>query len=1149
MSDKYGLDAVLHANQPGRRRMPPGPNDRASINYGGFDSSGPLDLSHLEKPESNFVPYETRVSEYKDKHGDLPPNPFATGLQAGFLGGFAGDVGFAETLSDVIPSDPGKESLKSAGDFLEKEAYKYPMRTLRDIHDVGDLGGFISQSIGQTFGYIGSMIPTTIATGGVGAIGRIVGKEALKGLTKKEIAKQGAKAVGRAVTAPSIVKNIGHTYRGVREETGVESPGIAVPVGIASGMMERFGLGKTFESYFDALPVGQKKELWGRMVGSAIKAAGKSALIEGGTEAGQESLQLLANRLADSTYDMVNGENAWRILDATAMGAFGAAPIGAVGGAGNYYTAVSKEEDRKRLEKVKSKLDKENRIQVKGSPLLFAQGQREIQKHADLLDDSELIPTEEQVSSLERFSERIPSYASLSDEQKKALQSNANSVLARFKERVGTAHADKKADEAQAQSDLETAAKENREAAEQSVSPVQQVMPEPAILPEDRAPYRYPENEYQVGQEYKHMLHSPAGGGPIQVDAVVTKVGRDGRVLEAVASDTVNDNQPTPLIVTRRKKTRSLHTQEEVEAEMNLSARDLTDPRFAETSEERSSSFAEISDRIRRQRAQDKINEQVAADAGATITGPKGRTAEQNIQKQQEVAARKSPLKDAKTGRFRKVYTAEAAPQTTAQSEQARLSRAKKAIENSSIVEVSKPGEKRSVGEVKEVKLMPFAGESHGQRTFVAEVIFEDGEDIVSILEDFSISQPMNGGVIVLARNGKLTKEQEALVASVEAVTEQQEADSVASKRANYSQIFGERQPRATDESSPHVQQPAKEVNLTKKDVQNPPPKGRGIISGQELDPDLAQADNALQEEQHADDNLTFDITGTVPYAIKRISIIIQRIVIDIKQAIRNARKAGDNRKLTRKTRRTKKKGSISYADLRKEIINKYIKELSEVKRDSVSSHLPAYGDDPERFLGGLVDAVVEEGSAAYEEGVSQDRQMEILSKVQDSLSKYIDFPISDRSDDSRTIVAANSNVHKNTDTGWIINGLDLYTDDTNTVFTAVLDFSTQHGNVVSIKAMGKNMDALSYRLKPEAMEMVRFQESEIDGREGIITFAHIPESLLIDEDGNVQYDNWEYDKSKGGGRFLKDISWVGVSRDDFIDLVKERTKSKQLSR
>ena len=294
MSDKYGLDVSLHANQPGRRRMPPGPNDRTRIDPGGFDTSGPLDLSHLEQQggdtnslsrmgmgvvprfvlsqlekskASGFVPYEERVAEYEKKHDELPPNPFATGLQAGFLGGFSGDAGFGETISDTIPGDPGKESLKRAGDFLEKEAYKYPMRTLRDINDVGDFGGFVAQSIGQTFGYIGSMIPTTAATGGIGTFGRLLGKEALKGLTKKEIAEQGAKAVGRAVTAPSIVKNIGHTYRGVREETGVESPGIALPVGVASGMLERFGLGKSFQSFFDALPPGTKKQLWSRMVG------------------------------------------------------------------------------------------------------------------------------------------------------------------------------------------------------------------------------------------------------------------------------------------------------------------------------------------------------------------------------------------------------------------------------------------------------------------------------------------------------------------------------------------------------------------------------------------------------------------------------------------------------------------------------------------------------------------------------------------------------------------------------------------------------------------------------------------------------------------------------------------------------------------
>ena len=92
-------------------------------------------------------------------------------------------------------------------------------------------------------------------------------------------------------------------------------------------------------------------------------------------------------------------------------------------------------------------------------------------------------------------------------------------------------------------------------------------------------------------------------------------------------------------------------------------------------------------------------------------------------------------------------------------------------------------------------------------------------------------------------------------------------------------------------------------------------------------------------------------------------------------------------------------------------------------------------------------------------------------------------------------------------------------------------------------------MDALSYRLKKEALEQVRFQTSNIEGREDIVTFAHIPESLLFDENGNFQYQNWEYETGKGGPRFLKDISWSGLDREVFIKQIKKNSKSKRIKR
>ena len=412
--------------------MAPDPfGDSSGLDFSGFDSTGPLSIGHLTEKKKR-VPYDQQLAEYKAKGGEYSTNPLARGARAGFLGGFAGDVGFFETLSDIVPFDPGKEHLKSAGDFLEEEAYAVPQRTIRDIGGVGDAIDYMGQATGYVFGYLGSLAPTAVLTGGVGAAGRIIGKEALKGLTKKEIGKRGGKAVARFATGPSIIKNIGHTYRGVREETGVESPFIATTAGVASGMLERFGLGKTFGTFFENLPYDAKRRLWTQMVRNAMRGYGKAWAIEGATETGQELIQLAANKVADSTYDVVNGENVWRVLDAAALGAFGSGPFGAIGGAGNYYGGkVSAEKDKALVESVQSLVQK---IAPEGSEIIFRKLQEQIGKHAALLDEEGFSPTEDQVSAISRVTERIPLQRSLSAIQKQVLLEDANKVLGKFRD-------------------------------------------------------------------------------------------------------------------------------------------------------------------------------------------------------------------------------------------------------------------------------------------------------------------------------------------------------------------------------------------------------------------------------------------------------------------------------------------------------------------------------------------------------------------------------------------------------------------------------------------------------------------------------------------------------------------------------------------
>ena len=1181
------LEAEFQSPPTQKKSLPPGPNSNATRigSYPQAQSVAPTSLPSLSgdeptvpwyaptplrvvgalqdaatsQTEGGYVPYDQRLQEYQEKEGQAPPNPFLTGAQAGFLGGFAGDVGFAETIADVIPGDPGKESFKAAGDFLEGEAYKYPMRTLRDIRSFGDAAGYLGQATGYMFGYIGSMIPTALATGGVGAAARIAGKSALKSATKREIASKGAQAIARVATVPSIIKNTGHTYRGVREETGVESPGIAIPVGIASGMLERFGIGKTFESFFDALPAGEKKKIWREMMAGAVKGAGRSALVEGGTELAQESLQLVANRLADSTYDIVNGENVWRVLDAAAMGAFGSAPIGAIGGAGNYYTAVKEESDRKTVQTVLEKLDELNRLQSEGSEIQFNLALKQLQKESKLLEDEETIPKKEQLEALQRLADRIETIPALNDTQRKALQDTANNLLSRYKERVGTLYEDAEASEAQAQSDLETAARENKEAAATQAGQSEYAQPEvdprqSSILPEENAPYNTPDAQYQKGQQYYHRIVN-AAGEVVEVEATITDVGKNGDVLESVVSSSVNDADQVPLIVTRRRKTRVFRTQQEAESEMNFRRRDPDDPKYAKSSQERNAELEILRSEIEKNKAQAEISETLETEAGATIKGPKKRTVEQNIEAREKQEAKK-PLTQAKPSRFRKTYKRGIDPaEQTGRTSESRFNAIIKTISNSAIIEVGQPGEKRKVGAIQKVELLEDFGSN--ERKFLVDVLYEDGTEQITISESMGDSALSNGGVIVFAKNKKTTKEQEAKLAEAENQTDQQVDTQTKSKQASYSSIFEGGNRRSTKEASPHEKRSkTTSLKLDKEAVTNPKPKEepkeKGIITGRALDDDIARDQAAIKQQIKDDSGIVMDVTAALPYAIKRITNLLKLIALDIKQAIRDARSAGDERELNSKTRKTKRQGSLSYADLKKEIVFRYVKELSEIDKDNVSAHLPQYGDDPEKFIGGLFDAVVNEGPDSFKEGEGINFD-QVIAGVQEKLLKYIDFQAKDPKDPERTIIAANSNVYKGTDTGFRIswNGrdLELLSDDMSESFSAVLDFSSQKGNVVSIKAPGKKMDALSYRLKKEALEQVRFQTSNIEGREDIVTFAHIPESLLFDENGNFQYQNWEYETGKGGPRFLKDISWSGLDREVFIKQIKKNSKSKRIKR
>ena len=787
--------------------MPPNPFVDG-LDYSGPDTSGPFNLSDLNTQQTKpALPYDERLAQYKEQGGDSSTNPFVRGARRGFLTGFASDLGFLETASDIV-GDVGKETFKSGGDFLTELANEVPRRQLNEIEDFGDALDFIGQAVGEGFGYIGSIIPTAIATGGVGAAARVFGKEALKGAGKRAAATRGAAAVGAFASRPAIMRGIGGTYRGVREDTGVESPFLAVPFGVASGMAERFGLGKTFESFFEALPRSSKELLWKQVLTSGLKAAGRSAIIEGGTEAVQESLQLTASKLADNTFDLVNGDNLWRVADATVSGALGAIPFGAAGGAGNYISSTpSQETDNNLTTTVNSRVDKtipDKRLTKQVSMTLFRGMQEKLSRLEANLTDPEFIPTDQDIQELESATNVIPNYGVMSDSQKQGLLNVANSTLEQYRERAKSVKVEEEAAQAEQQSEIQIAARKNREAAEQQAMP-QGVLPEgvtrEVILPESEAPYNKPENTFVKNQSYEHALES----GEIVVARITD--ARNGRVREAV----LDSDDTIPLITTFNNKTFDLHSEDEIKRAAILkdknkfgvvdsSVRIADNNNFIAQQQEKN---------VRAQQIKEQ-NEQIAQGVPLKAKGtPTRRARRVNIPKGKEVRTKTTTTYTPAEPKTRAGVSARQANRTNAKNKE-------KTLNESTYVRVKKQGAKRFVGKLQNVKVIdPDAA----NQQFEAEVVLKNGKKetiiITSVGKGQFTTQASMGSVELIASKGKLTKDQEAEVTGKEQSATPEPTATPKPRATVETKPFDPRPTTQTDKP-PTQRQETKKVSLTK---------------------------------------------------------------------------------------------------------------------------------------------------------------------------------------------------------------------------------------------------------------------------------------------------------------------------------------------
>lgn len=279
----------------------------------GVELLGRADESPIAVPtvDQSRVKRRQRVAEFDADLNPFSGSEFGRGVAKGALGMGATTAGFGEALADLVGADSAKAWLKEKGDKLDELNASIPqaVESFTQIRNPADVAAY-------TLAAIGELAPQIVTSLGAGL-----------GLKAAGLGVKTAAVIGAAAT--SYPQEAGGMYRGIREETGQESPLTALGFGFPAAALDtltpaRF-LGKVFSGEAgDNL----KREGWRALVKESFKEAKATGAIEALTETSQEGIALLANKFADSTYPLLTEKNGIRMIDAGLKGLIGGTAIG-----------------------------------------------------------------------------------------------------------------------------------------------------------------------------------------------------------------------------------------------------------------------------------------------------------------------------------------------------------------------------------------------------------------------------------------------------------------------------------------------------------------------------------------------------------------------------------------------------------------------------------------------------------------------------------------------------------------------------------------------------------------------------------------------------------------------------------------------------
>lgn len=274
--------------------------------------------AELEMEQGRALEREARrqaVEEFNRGQNALSASTFGRGVARGALQSGERLAGASEVVSKLFGGSG--ETAKSIGDTLGAQARAIPseVESIRDIQDVGSAAEYAAKALGEVSPQIiSSMIPAAALAKAGKALG--FGIRGIRALT------------GAGAAASSVPQEVGGMFREIRETTGQEAPLTAIAFGTPAGLLDAITPGRLVGKVLNATSQEAKKAAWREVVRNAVREIPKSAGVEAGTEATQESLAIAAIKTADESYDAVNAENFWRLLDAAAMGAIGGGVFG-----------------------------------------------------------------------------------------------------------------------------------------------------------------------------------------------------------------------------------------------------------------------------------------------------------------------------------------------------------------------------------------------------------------------------------------------------------------------------------------------------------------------------------------------------------------------------------------------------------------------------------------------------------------------------------------------------------------------------------------------------------------------------------------------------------------------------------------------------